>query len=68
MFRITAKEYAFIADIDTSVAYKQLKEGAEELQVSVIRIPKNKLIASVQDNESETASKKRKFHQMLCVL
>ncbi|EBJ5114486.1 replication initiation protein [Salmonella enterica] len=61
VFRITAKEYAFIADIDTSVAYKQLKEGAEELQASVIRIPKNKLIASVQGDESEKASKKRKI-------
>ncbi len=26
-FRITAREYAFIADIDVTGAYRQLKEG-----------------------------------------
>ncbi|WP_139767567.1 replication initiation protein, partial [Salmonella enterica] len=39
-FRITAREYAFIANIDVTGAYRQLKEGAEELQASVIRIPR----------------------------
>ncbi|EEG7823294.1 replication initiation protein, partial [Salmonella enterica] len=60
VFRITAKEYAFIADIDMSVAYKQLREGAEELQASVIRIPKNKLINSIQNEKSEDKLKKKK--------
>lgn len=43
-FRITAAEYAIIADVDISVAYKQLKEGAKELQSSIISIPKSKLL------------------------
>lgn len=43
-FKITASEYAFIADIDVSVAYKQLKEGVEELQRSVLSIQKSKLL------------------------
>lgn len=60
IFRITAKEYAFIADIDMSVAYKQLSEGAEELQASVIRIPKNKLISSIQ-NEGHDGRQKKKI-------
>lgn len=43
-FRITAKEYSVIADVDISVAYKQLKEGASELQTSIISIPKSQLL------------------------
>ncbi|CAO94843.1 replication initiation protein [Erwinia tasmaniensis] len=44
VFRITANEYAMIADIDISVAYKQMKDGANELQHSVISIPKSQLL------------------------
>ncbi|WP_141109860.1 replication initiation protein, partial [Escherichia albertii] len=44
MFKITAKEYASIADVDISVAYKQMKDGAEQLQLSLIRIPKSQLL------------------------
>ncbi|MFZ4210578.1 replication initiation protein [Pantoea endophytica] len=44
MFKITAKEYAVIADVDLSVAYKQMKEGAELLQSSLIKIPKSQLM------------------------
>lgn len=44
VFRITATEYAVISDIDVSVAYKQLKEGANELQTSIISIPKSQLL------------------------
>ncbi|EGH9360847.1 replication initiation protein [Salmonella enterica] len=44
VFRITASEYAMIADIDISVAYKQMKEGATELQHSVISIAKSQLL------------------------
>lgn len=43
-FKITAKEYSVIADVDISVAYKQLKDGANELQASIISIPKNQLL------------------------
>lgn len=44
MFKITAKEYAAIAAVDLSVAYKQMKDGAEQLQLSLIKIPKSKLL------------------------
>lgn len=44
VYRITAKEYADIANVDLSVAYKQLKSGAEELQKSTISIPKSELL------------------------
>ncbi|OKP21816.1 replication initiation protein [Serratia fonticola] len=44
VFRITANDYAMISDIDISVAYKQLKEGANELQHSVLSIPKSQLL------------------------
>lgn len=44
VFRITANEYAAISDIDISVAYKQLKDGAGELQTSTISIPKSQLL------------------------
>nr|WP_238340111.1 replication initiation protein [Citrobacter sp. NCU1] len=44
VFRITANEYAMIANIDISVAYKQMKDGANELQHSVISIPKSQLL------------------------
>nr|UGK56315.1 hypothetical protein [Escherichia coli] len=57
-FRITAREYAFIADIDVTGAYRQLKEGAEELQASVIRIPRNQLLTP-QGNQSSGHTKKR---------
>ena len=43
-FKIYASDYAQIAGIDISVAYKQLKEGAKELQSSTISIPKSKLL------------------------
>lgn len=43
-FRISAKDYSLIADVDISVAYKQLKEGATELQSSIISIPKSQLL------------------------
>ena len=43
-FKISASEYAAIAGVDISVAYKQLKEGAKELQTSTISIPKSKLL------------------------
>ncbi|MBH2581088.1 Initiator Replication protein [Serratia sp. JKS296] len=43
-FRISAKEYSLVADVDISVAYKQLKEGANELQTSIISIPKSQLL------------------------
>ena len=44
VFRISASEYAMIADIDVSVAYKQMKEGVLELQQSVITVPKSELL------------------------
>lgn len=44
VFRITANEYAMIAGIDISVAYKQMKDGVNELQHSVISIPKSQLL------------------------
>lgn len=44
VFRITAKEYADIADVDMSNAYKQLKQGSEELQRSTLPIPKSELL------------------------
>ncbi|MFN3071347.1 RepB family plasmid replication initiator protein [Serratia sp. J2] len=43
-FKISAKDYSLIADVDISVAYKQLKEGASELQSSIISIPKSQLL------------------------
>lgn len=44
VYRITAKEYSDIANVDLSVAYKQLKYGAEELQKSTLSIPKSELL------------------------
>lgn len=45
IYKISASEYANIANIDISVAYKQLKEGAEHLQSSVLSIPEEQIIA-----------------------
>ncbi len=56
-FRITAREYAFIADIDVTGAYRQLKEGQKN-QASVIRIPRNQLLTA-QGNQSSGHTKKR---------
>ncbi|EGZ8458162.1 replication initiation protein [Salmonella enterica] len=54
MFKITAKEYSAIADVDLSVAYKQMKEGAEQLQVSLIKIPKSKLLQAEMKEISQS--------------
>lgn len=59
-FKITAKEYSVIADVDISVAYKQLKEGAIELQASTIQIPKNQLLEPFHRVGSHVQNKKNK--------
>lgn len=56
MFKITAKEYAAIAEVDISVAYKQMKEGTEQLQLSLIRIPKSQLLRADMKAASESDS------------
>ncbi|OTE88431.1 Initiator of plasmid replication, partial [Escherichia coli] len=60
-FRITAREYECIADIDVTGAYRQLKERAEELQASVIRIPRNQLLTPQGNQSSEHTKKKGKL-------
>ncbi|WP_254503682.1 replication initiation protein, partial [Salmonella enterica] len=65
-FRITAREYAFIADIDVTGAYRQLKEGAEELQASVIRIPRNGTVAKLAMRQPFVLFKGLTF-QKLCL-
>ena len=44
VYRISAKEYADIADVNISSAYRQLKQGAEDLQRSTLPIPKSELL------------------------
>ncbi|WP_334472568.1 replication initiation protein [Arsenophonus sp. PmNCSU2021_1] len=46
IYRITAKDYAQLCGIDTSVAYKQLKEGVEEIRTHLMRIPQSELLSS----------------------
>ncbi len=57
LFVITARGYAFIADIDDR-CLPAVEEGAEELQASVIRIPRNQLLTP-QGNQSSGHTKKR---------
>ncbi|EDS5056038.1 replication initiation protein, partial [Salmonella enterica] len=47
VFRVSASEYSNIADVDVSVAYKQMKEGVSELQSSVIKIKQSQLIKDI---------------------
>ena len=47
-FRITAREYAFIADIDVTGAYRQLKEGQKNFRPVLFCIPRNQLHSSGQ--------------------
>jgi plasmid replication initiation protein len=42
-YRIYAKEFSTICGISLSQGYKQLKEGVEELQKTIVRIPKSVL-------------------------
>ena len=44
VFRVSAAEYSHIASVDISVAYKQMKDGVDELQASVIKIKKSQLL------------------------
>lgn len=44
IFRIRASEYAEVADINVSLAYRQMKEGAETLQKSTLAVPREQLL------------------------
>lgn len=44
IFRIRASEYAQVADINVSLAYRQMKEGAEKLQTSTLAVPRDQLL------------------------
>lgn len=46
IFTIYAKKYAQFCQIDESVAYKQLKRGAEEIRTHLIRISESELLTS----------------------
>lgn len=48
IFRIRAAEYAEVADINVSVAYRQMKEGAETLQKSTLAVPRDQLLEPFQ--------------------
>lgn len=47
VFRVSAKDYAEVCDINVDVAYRQLKEAAEQLQRQVISIPKSELLEPI---------------------
>jgi plasmid replication initiation protein len=47
VFRIYASEYAKLAELDMSTAYKQLKAAAMDLQKQLIGIPKDQLLAPI---------------------
>ncbi|EEJ7181215.1 TPA: replication initiation protein [Salmonella enterica subsp. houtenae] len=51
IFRVTAAEYSNIAGVDISVAYKQMKDGVNELQASVIKINKSQLLKDIPNLE-----------------
>lgn len=44
VYTITAKDYADLCNIDPSVAYKQLKEGVEEISSHLMRIPQSEVL------------------------
>lgn len=47
-FVVTANDYAQIADVHRSVAYKHLKDAGEELQRMTLEIPKSELLPPFQ--------------------
>ncbi len=47
VFRIYASEYAKLAELDISTAYKQLKAAAMDLQKQLIGIPKDQLLPPI---------------------
>ncbi|CNI56855.1 replication initiation protein [Yersinia ruckeri] len=47
-FVVSANDYASIANVDISVAYKQLKDAGEELQGMTLEIPKSELLPPFQ--------------------
>ena len=47
VFRIYASEYAKLAELDISTAYKQLKDASIDLQKQLISIPKEQLLAPI---------------------
>lgn len=49
IFRVSASEYSKIADVDISVAYKQMREGVNELQSSVIKIKKSQILKDIHN-------------------
>ncbi|MGP1946058.1 MAG: replication initiation protein [Arsenophonus sp. ER-EMS1-MAG3] len=47
VFHVYASDYAKLCGIDKSVAYKQLKKAAEQLQQQVIAIPREQLLPPI---------------------
>lgn len=61
VFRIRASEYAEVADINVSLAYRQMKEGAEILQNSTLAVPREQLIEPFKRDGSHSTASKRKI-------
>lgn len=59
VFRIRASEYAQVADVNVSTAYRQMKDGAEKLQTSTLAVPRDQLLEPFKrDGNSIAVAKK----------
>lgn len=54
IFRVNALEYSKIADIDISVAYKQMRDGVDELQKGSIKLTRNQVLNKRHDMKKDS--------------